>query len=269
MSKNSSDKNLLGSSVTDEQLPDVQAMDRVPDSPSPPRFVPPTAGAVDMLKLLTDLEDQIEGTARGPFGTLFRFDEDRFHMTVMKIRANLPEDLKRASRLAREMEVTSVEVKEQVERALADGKQGARAELERARAEAAQMREQAERATAALQAESGKAAGAVRESANSEAIRIQQNAEAQAERIVEEARRTGFSMLDAAHAQAEKAVAQSEILREAETRAKAIITAAEQTSAAVRRGADDYARDVLKNLETSLGKALTQIEQGRAVLDRR
>jgi len=123
------------------------------------------------LKLLTDLEDQIESTSRGPFGTLFRFDEDRFHMTVMKIRANLPEDLKRASRLAREMEVTSVEAREQVERAIADGKQGAKAELERARAEAAQMRERAEQAALTLRADSENEAAAVRDEAAQEVTR--------------------------------------------------------------------------------------------------
>lgn len=266
MLKNSSDKNLHNSGPEDR---DAAAVNVPADAASPPRFVPPGAGAVDIIKLLTDLEDQVESTGRGPFGTLFRFDEDRFHMTVMKIRANLPDDLKRASRLAREMEVTSEEAREQIERAVADSKQGARAELERARAEAAQIRQRAQEAAAALEEEAAQAAAAVRLAAEQEAQRIREETDAECERLVDDARRTGFNMLDAAQAQAVKAVAESEITKKAENRAQEIVEAAEQHAKAVRHGADDYARDVLSNLETVLGKALGQIEQGRSVLDRR
>jgi hypothetical protein len=87
--------------------------------------------------------------------------------------------------------------------------------------------------------------------------------------MIEEARRTGFSMLDAAQAQADKAVAESEVTRRAENRAREILEAAQQEASAVRHGADDYARDVLASLEAVVGKALSQIEQGRTVLDRR
>jgi membrane protein involved in colicin uptake len=265
--KNSSDKNFHDSADVDQESGAGYAS--VADVHSPPRFVPPAAGAVDILKLLTDLEDQVESTSRGPFGTLFRFDEDRFHMTVMKIRANLPEDLKRASRLAREMEVTSEEAREQVERAIAEGKQSARSELERARAEAAQVRERANAAAVAVELEADGAAEAVRRAAEQEALRIQQETEAESERMIDEARRTGFSMLDAAQVQAESAVAESEITRRAEARAREILEAAQAEASAVRHGADDYARDVLTNLQNVVGKALGQIEQGRTVLDRR
>ncbi len=268
MLKNSSDKNLQNSVTTDQAIVSSAAQ-QASDHPAPPRFVPPAAGAVDILKLLTDLEDQVESTSRGPFGTLFRFDEDRFHMTVMKIRANLPEDLKRASRLAREMEVTSVEAREQAQRALSDGRQGARAELERARAEANQLRERAQAAAAAVQSDAEASAMALRSTAEREAARIQQETETEAERMIDEARRTGFSMLDAAQAQADRAVAQSEITRRAEERAREILESAEQDGNSVRNGADNYARDVLANLEAVLGKALGQVAQGRTVLDRR
>jgi membrane protein involved in colicin uptake len=241
----------------------------VAESSSPPRFVPPSGGAVDILRLLTDLEDQVESTSRGPFGTLFRFDEDRFHMTVMKIRANLPDDLKRASRLARETELMSQEAREQMERAVSDGKQAARSELERARAEAAQLRERAQAEVIALQRGAEETAVAVRDAADQDALRLQQQTEAEAERMIEEARRTGFSMLDAAQAQAAKAVAESEISRQAESRAREILESAQQQANAVRHGADDYARDVLAKLEAVVGKALGQIEQGRSVLDKR
>ena len=278
MSKNSSEKKSPDEAGSDGSA--TPAVKPAAEAQSPPRFVPPATGAVDILKLLTDLEDQVESTSRGPFGTLFRFDEDRFHMTVMKVRANLPEDLKRASRLAREMEVTSEEAREQVARMIADGQQQARAEMERARAEAAQVRERAEQAANAMRAEAEQAASAMRmeaeqaadklrETASQETARLRQETEAEAERIIDEARRTGFGMLDSAHAQVEQTLIESEVMRQAENRARETLESADQTAAAVRRGADDYARDVLANLEKVLGKALGQIEQGRSVLDRR
>jgi membrane protein involved in colicin uptake len=256
--KNSSDENLQANGAGDKASGSAV---RTASNGAP--------GAVDILKLLTDLEDQVETTARGPFGTLFRFDEDRFHMTVMKIRANLPEDLKRASRLAREMELTSEEMREQVERAIADGKQGARAELERARAEASLIRERAQLAATEIQKEADDYAAAARLTAEQEALRLEEETQAESERMIEDARRTGFGMLDAAQAQADKSVAESEITRRAEGRAREILEAAQQEAAAVRHGADDYARDVLTSLETVVAKALGQIEQGRTVLDRR
>ena len=69
-----------------------------------PRFVAPTHGGVDILKLLTELEDLVENTRKVPVRRLIGFDEDKFHMTIMKIRANLPEEMKRASKLARDQE---------------------------------------------------------------------------------------------------------------------------------------------------------------------
>lgn len=224
----------------------------------PPRFVGPPRNNIDILKLLTDLEDQVEATPRGPFGTLFRFDEDRFHMTVMKIRANLPEDLKRASRLAREMEQASVDCKQAEQKVLSDAREAARAELERARAEAAQLRDAARLAAAKMT-----------EEAHAEASRMVSDAETDAARMIEDARRTGFGMLDAAQLQAEQAVADSEITARATAHGKQIRSEAEAEAAAIRAGADDYARDVLANLEMVLGKTLQQVQLGREHLNRR
>lgn len=257
MLKNSSDKNSKNE-VTDNNTPENTGNGSASPAQDPPRFVPPGKGSVDILKLLTELEDQIETTSRGPFGTLFRFDEDRFHMTVMKIRANLPDDLKRASRLARELEQTSEETKEQSDRILGDSRQAARAEMERAKGEAAKTREEAQ-----TQAQ------AMKEAAEAEARRIQEETEAEAQRMIEEARQTGFSMLDSAQMQATQAVAECEITRKAEKHAHEILMRAEEEANAIRVGADDYARDVLTNLETVMAKAMGQIQQGRTLLDRR
>ena len=257
MLKNSSDKNLKNE-VTNSNTPENTGNGSVPSSEDPPRFVPPGKNSVDVLKLLTELEDQIETTSRGPFGTLFRFDEDRFHMTVMKIRANLPDDLKRASRLARELEQTSEETKEQSDRILGDSRQAARAELERAKGEAAKSRE-----------ETQSQAQAINEAANAEAKRILDEAELEAQRMIEEARKTGFGMLDSAQMQAEQAVAECEITRKAEKQAHEMLIRAEEEANAIRYGADDYARDVLTNLETVIDKAMSQIQQGRTMLNKR
>src|SRR5207244_2990005 len=95
-----------------------------------PRFVAPTHGGVDILKLLTELEDLVENTRRGPMGMLFRFPEDQFHMTVMKIRANLPEEMKRASKLARDSERIVEESREHAGHIVEDARQAALKHLE-------------------------------------------------------------------------------------------------------------------------------------------
>lgn len=212
----------------------------------PPRFVVPPQGSVDILKLLTELEELVEKTPRLPMGTLFRFDEDRFHMTLMKIRANLPEDLKRASKLARESERIVEETRESAERVTEGARKAALTELERGRVESARLKEQ-------ILAEGQQ----IRETALREGQRIQDEARVEAERI-----------LEAARAEAAEMVSESGILRQAEGVAEDIKMRAWQEAENMQRGADDYAHGVLAGLEATLGKTLTQVQQGRALLEK-
>jgi hypothetical protein len=212
----------------------------------PLRFVAPTHGGVDILKLLTELEDLVEHTKHGPLGSLWRFDEDKFHMTIMKIRANLPEEMKRASKLARDSERIVEETRENAERVVGDARKAALVEIERSKSDAVRVREEA----------------------RAEIDRMRQAAEREAQHIQEQARQAGVEIVAEAHAQAEQLVSDSEIIQQALLKAQDLQMRAEEEAAAVRRGADDYARDVLANMETVLDKAVGQIQRGREMLER-
>jgi vacuolar-type H+-ATPase subunit H len=223
---------------------------------SVPRFVAPTHGGVDILKLLTELEDLVENTRHGPMGLLIGFPEDQFHMTIMKIRANLPEEMKRASKLAREQERIVEETRQYAEQMKDEARRMAVAEAERARSEVAQLREQTLAEAVRLRAESG-----------GELARAREAAEREAQHIVEEARRQSEQLIEEARARATDLVDDNEIVQQAQILAQDLQGRTEVEATAVRRGADEYARDVLANLETILGKATTQVQRGRELLE--
>ena len=222
-----------------------------------PRFVAPTHEGVDILKLLTELEDLVEASPK-MMGALLRFDEDKFHMTIMKIRANLPEEMKRASKLARDSERIVEETRDNADRVVSEARRAALQELERGRAEAAQLKEEAREEGRRQTAE-----------AQAEANRVRQNADAEARRTLAEAQRNAAELIAEAQAQAAQLVADDQIVQQATAQAQELKMRAEQEADAVRRGSDDYARDVLTNLENVLGKTVTQVQRGREMLERK
>ncbi|HSV75032.1 MAG TPA: hypothetical protein VLH79_14825 [Chthonomonadales bacterium] len=66
--------------------------------------MPPDSEPVDIFRLLDELEELPEKARHFPFNTLVRFNKEQFYYLVLKIRANLPEDMKKAHRLARDSE---------------------------------------------------------------------------------------------------------------------------------------------------------------------
>ena len=209
-----------------------------------PRFVAPTHGGVDILKLLTELEDLIENTPK-KMGMMFRFDEDKFHMTIMKIRANLPEEMKRASKLARDSERIVEESRDHAGQIVEDARKAALTEFERGKSEIAKLKETVE----------------------TERRSVRESAEREARQVQEEARKASAQILEEARVQAEQLVAEDAILQQARLEAQAITAQAALESEGVRRGADDYARDLLGNIETVLSKATTQVQRGREMLE--
>lgn len=79
-----------------------------------------------------------------------------------------------------------------------------------------------------------------------------EEAEKEANRILEEAR-------ERAHALA----AEQEIVRLAEAQAADILDKARNQEREIRLGAEDYADEMLANLEVNLGKLLTAVQRGR------
>jgi len=236
---------------------DLGGVSGLPPVSEVPRFMAPPQGGVDILKLLTELEDQIDHTRKGPFGTMIGFDEDRFHMMIMKIRANLPEEMKRASKLAREQERIVEETLTTSERIKQDARQTAQVDLDSAHREASQLREQARQEADALRAEARNALDTACAAADREVAHLLEEARLQGNRLMEDARQ-----------QAAYLVSDSEILQQAQIVAQDIERRAQEEAQAVRRGADDYARDVLANLESVLNRATVQIQKGRELLER-
>ena len=229
----------------DNHIADNPASAVVQATEDAPRFVAPTHGGVDILKLLTELEDLIENTPK-KMGMMFRFDEDKFHMTVMKIRANLPEEMKRASKLARDSERIVEESREHADHIVEEARKNAMSEFERGKQEITKARELTE----------------------NERKKAREAAERETRQMLEEARAAAGEILTEAKQQAAQLVAEDAILQQARLEAQTLSQNAAQEAVGIRRGADDYARDVLGNLEAVLNKATSQVQRGREMLEK-
>lgn len=97
---------------------------------------------IDILRLIDELESLVEG-ARHFLGKAIFVDIDRFFVLTNKIRASLPDEVKKASRITRD-----------TEKVIDAARQEAAAQTETARAQAAKLIEDAKKQAAALVEES-------------------------------------------------------------------------------------------------------------------
>ena len=86
------------------------------------------------------------------------------------------------------------------------------------------------------------------------------------EKVLDDSQKEAMRIMDDAQKLLEKKADDSEVVRQARTSAEEILTKSESIAMEIREGAKDYADDILVNLQESLGKILTQIEQGRSEL---
>ena len=213
---------------------------------------------MDIIKLLNELEYLIENTRSIGMGFAYNFHADDFQDLANKIRASLPDEVKKASRVTAESEQ------------IVDGaREAAEQTLDEATAEADQIsreaRANAERMLRDVEAQANKLTLA---------------AEATAKQNVSEARAKAEQMLADAHQQSQKMIGQSEVVRLATAQAHEIVAAAERearesTAAAereardLRHGADEYAFGVMADLERQVGELMGTIQRGRQKLDQR
>lgn len=92
----------------------------------------------DILKLLDDLQDLAE-SAHKVFGRIWGLKEDDFHMLVNKIRASLPDEVRRASRVASDSDRIVSAAKEEADMIVAQAKDEAARIVEEARQMAAKL----------------------------------------------------------------------------------------------------------------------------------
>jgi cell division septum initiation protein DivIVA len=81
--------------------------------------------------------------------------------------------------------------------------------------------------------------------------------------MLAEAKQESERIVSEAHEKAEQAAAQEEIVRVAERQAHEIVEDAREREREIRLGAEDYADEVLGNLEVNLDKFLAAVRRGR------
>jgi cell division septum initiation protein DivIVA len=98
--------------------------------------------------------------------------------------------------------------------------------------------------------------------------RIVEEARLEAEQILERARKEADRMVADAKAEADRLKDGHEIARMATTQAKEMLAQAEESAHEMRRGADDYALDVLTRMENEVTTVMRTIQKGREKLER-
>lgn len=87
-------------------------------------------------------------------------------------------------------------------------------------------------------------------------------------RIIAEAEREAKQIVASAHAQVANMAKGREAVRPIRERSRAIIAEAERQAEALKRDADEYARQTLEALQEQLEALLTQVRKGIAYLER-
>jgi cell division septum initiation protein DivIVA len=81
--------------------------------------------------------------------------------------------------------------------------------------------------------------------------------------MLEEAEKEANRILEEARDRAQAIASEQEIVRLADSQAADILDRARQQEREIRLGAEDYADEMLANLEVNLGKLLTAVQRGR------
>ena len=81
--------------------------------------------------------------------------------------------------------------------------------------------------------------------------------------MLEEAEKEANRILEEARDRADSMASEQEVVRRAAEQAASILDDARQQEREIRLGAEDYADEMLANLEVNLGKLLTAVQRGR------
>ena len=100
--------------------------------------------------------------------------------------------------------------------------------------------------------------------AREEAEKIIDGSKKEGERMIAESHKEAERIVHEARLQQERMLAENEILKLAKAQADEIRTSADRDSSALRRGSEDYAYNVLNQLESVVAKVMTTIDRGKA-----
>jgi len=159
------------------------------------------SSAIDVPKLIDRLEDLVENS-RHFFNKAWGIDLEEFYILTNKIKATLPDDVRKATRLTKDSQ------------------------------------------------------------------RIVDEAQMEAQQILERTKKECDRILSDAKTEGERLKDNHEITRLATAQAKEMLSQAETGAIEMRRGADEYALEVLTKLENEMARHMTSIQRGREKLER-
>jgi cell division septum initiation protein DivIVA len=212
--------------------------------------------AIDTYKLLDEVESLVE-EGKHVFGLTMISREDFFELTN-KLRASLPEEMRRANKVNQDSERIVGGAREAAEQTVVDAKSEAQRVLDSSHQYAEKLvRDTEAKIHARLQDADALAQKNIAE-ARAVAHQTTHEAKLAAEKVISEASR-----------RADHLVNDSEIMRLAAAQAKEIVATAEADAKDMRRGADEFAREELTRLERVLSEATSVVSRGRMKLDQR
>lgn len=157
-------------------------------------------------------------------------DEDAFFVLTQRLKNALPEDIKKAEKLARQSEQVVTSANSEAKRMVTDAQSEAQHMVSDARAAA---------------------------------DRTVEDARSRSDRMIEDARREAERIVADAQQHAEQLVAEHTITKRAGEAAEKTEQVALREAEELRRQADDYAYDILDRTETILQKLVTGVQQGK------
>lgn len=212
---------------------------------------------IDILKLIDQLESLVEECHQFINFTV-GFDREEFLELTSKIRASLPDEVRKACRVTAESERIVGGAREAAEATVNDAQVEAQRLIQNAQAQAEKMlREAEQRAQGRVQESDGYAQKVISE-AHARVEDALTEGHQQAERLIAEARQQASQMIN-----------DSEVMRLATAQAKEIIASADRDGRELRRGSEEYAREELMRLDKLLRESLTVVERGKVKLDQR
>ena len=102
-----------------------------------------------------------------------------------------------------------------------------------------------------------------------EEVRTARQIQGQKDRVIAQGKEEANRVSELARRQAEELISASEIARAAEARSQTIIERAQRDAVEIRKGADEYAQQVLAALDQRVGQAHHQIRSGLIELNTR
>jgi cell division septum initiation protein DivIVA len=211
---------------------------------------------MDILKLLDEVESLVEDAPR--FLGYVQLDREEFFDLVSKTRAALPDEVRKASKVAADSDKIVGSAKELAEQKVMDAQQ-----------QAQQIQQMAQANSEKIVTDSKSQAERRLRDAQESAEKLLIDAKETAMMVVEEAQSKAEHIISDAQQHADFLVSEHEITRNAGASARDAILTAEHESKELRRGSEQYAHDELMRMERVLSDGLLAVQKGRLKLEQR